>query len=202
MPEGDDRNHSEVMHRTSDYTPPRSLSHYLIGRPLQTADAPHQTIGKAVGLAVFAADALSSTAYATQESLGVLAAAGTIALGYVFPISMAIVVLLAIVTISYQQTIHAYPGGGGSYIVARDNLGELPATIAGAALLTDYVLTVAVSVSSGIAQVVSAYPTLFQYRVWLAVAAVLFIMVMNLRGVKESGLAFALPAYFFIGMMT
>jgi amino acid transporter len=189
------------MHRTSDYTPPRSLSHYLIGRPLQTADAPHQTIGKAIGLAVFAADALSSTAYATQESLGVLAAAGTLALGYVFPVSIAIVVLLAIVTISYEQTVHAYPGGGGSYIVARDNLGELPAQIAGAALLTDYVLTVSVSVSSGIAQVVSAYPTLFTYRVWLAVAAVLFIMLMNLRGVKESGAFFALPAYFFITMM-
>lgn len=194
-------NHAEVMHRASDYTPPRSLTHFLIGRPLQTADAPHQTIGKAIGLAVFAADALSSTAYATQESLGILAAAGTLAYGLVFPVSLAIVLLLAIVTISYEQTIHAYPGGGGSYIVARDNLGELPATIAGAALLTDYVLTVAVSVSSGIAQVVSAYPSLFGYRVWLAVAAVLFIMLVNLRGVRESGAFFALPAYFFITMM-
>jgi len=162
-------NHIEVMHRTSDYTPPRSLAHFLIGRPLQTADAPHQTIGKAVGLAVFAADALSSTAYATQESLGVLAAVGALAYGLIFPVSLAIVLLLAIVTISYEQTIHAYPGGGGAYIVARDNLGELPAQTAGAALLTDYVLTVAVSVSSGIAQVVSAYPSLFAYRVWLAV---------------------------------
>jgi len=189
------------MHRTSDYTPPRSLSHFLIGRPLQTADAPHQTIGKTIGLAVFAADALSSTAYATQESLGVLAAVGTLAYGLVFPVSLAIVLLLTIVTLSYEQTIHAYPGGGGSYIVARDNLGELPATIAGAALLTDYVLTVAVSVSSGIAQVVSAYPDLFGYRVWLAVAAVLFIMLVNLRGVKESGAVFALPAYFFVAMM-
>jgi amino acid transporter len=192
---------SEIIRRTSDYTPPRSLSHWFIGRPLQTADAPHQTIGKAIGLAVFAADALSSTAYATQESLGVLAAAGTIALGYVFPVALAIVALLTIVTISYEQTIHAYPGGGGAYIVARDNLGELPAQTAGAALLTDYVLTVAVSVSSGIAQIVSAYPSLFHYRVWLAVGAVLFIMLVNLRGVKESGAFFALPAYFFVGMM-
>ena len=201
MSQPDGSNHIEVMHRTSDYTPPRSLSHYLIGRPLQTADAPHQTIGKAIGLAVFASDALSSTAYATQEILGVLAAVGTLAYGFVFPVSMAIVVLLAIVTISYEQTIHAYPGGGGSYIVARDNLGELPAQIAGAALLTDYVLTVAVSVSSGIAQVISAYPDLFNYRVWLAVAAVLFIMLVNLRGVRESGAFFAVPAYFFIAMM-
>ncbi len=194
-------NQSEIMRRTSDYTPRRSVSHWLIGHPLVTADAPHQTIGKAVGLAVFASDALSSTAYATQEILGVLAAAGTIAFGYVFPVSLAIVVLLAIVTISYEQTIHAYPGGGGAYIVARDNLGELPAQTAGAALLTDYVLTVSVSVSSGVAQIVSAYPALFSYRVLIAVGAVLLIMLVNLRGVKESGKAFAVPAYFFVGMM-
>ncbi len=194
-------NQPEITQRTSDYLPPRSFIHWLIGHPLQTADAPHQTIGKAVGLAVFAADALSSTAYATQESLGVLAAAGALALGYVFPVSLAIVALLTVVTVSYEQTIHAYPGGGGAYIVARDNLGELPAQTAGAALLTDYVLTVAVSVSSGIAQVVSAYPSLFPYRVELAVLAVLFIMVVNLRGVKESGAVFAVPAYLFIAIM-
>lgn len=196
-----ENNQTEIMRRESDYTPPKSLSHWLIGRPLQTADAPHQTIGKAVGLAVFASDALSSTAYATQEILGVLAAAGTIAFGYVFPISIAIVILLAIVTISYEQTIHAYPGGGGAYIVARDNLGEGPAQTAGAALLTDYILTVAVSISSGVAQIVSAYPDLFHYRVHMAVVAVFFIMLINMRGVKESGTAFAIPTYFFIMMM-
>jgi amino acid transporter len=193
---------TEVMRRESGYEPPRSLSHWLIGRPLITADAPHQTIGKAVGLAVFASDALSSTAYATQEILGVLVVAGSMAYAYVFPISIAIVILLAIVTISYEQTIHAYPGGGGAYIVARDNLGELPAQTAGAALLTDYILTVAVSVSSGIAQVVSAYPNLFPYRVYLAVAAVLLIMFINLRGVKESGTTFAIPTYFFLIAMS
>jgi amino acid transporter len=115
------------MHRIAEYQPPRSWRTWLIGRPLQTADAPHQTIGKFVGLAVFASDALSSTAYATQEILVVLAAAGMAAFGYAFPISLAIVVLLTILTLSYEQTIHAYPGGGGAYIVARDNLGELPA---------------------------------------------------------------------------
>src|SRR5512138_430174 len=198
MSETQDFESPDVIHRKSDYTPPPSVSRWLIGRPLQTADAPHQTIGKTVGLAVFAADALSSTAYATQESLGILAAAGALAYGYVFPISLAIVVLLAIVTISYEQTIHAYPGGGGAYIVARDNLGELPAQTAGAALMTDYVLTVAVSVSSGIAQVISAYPTLYPYRVWMAVGAVLLIMLVNLRGVKESGATFAIPTYFFL----
>lgn len=189
------------MRRESDYKPPRTLSHWFIGRPLSTADAPHQTIGKAIGLAVFASDALSSTAYATQEIMVILAVAGTMAFGYVFPISIAIVVLMAIVTFSYEQTIHAYPGGGGAYIVARDNLGETPAQIAGAALLTDYILTVAVSISAGVAQIVSAYPDLFPYRVWIAVSAVFFIMLINLRGVKESGLAFSIPTYFFVAMM-
>ncbi len=181
--------------------PPRRWKSWFIGRPLATADAPHQTIGKAVGLAVFASDALSSTAYATQEILVILATAGTIAFGYAFPIAMAIVALLAIVTLSYEQTIHAYPGGGGAYIVARDNLGELPAQTAGAALLTDYILTVSVSVSSGVAQLVSAFPELGDLRVPLAVVMVFLIMLINLRGVKESGAAFAVPTYFFIAMM-
>jgi amino acid transporter len=196
-----ENNQTEIMRRQSEYTPPRSVSHWLIGRPLMTADAPHQTIGKAVGLAVFASDALSSTAYATQEILGILSVAGSLAYNYVLPISIAIVALLAIVTISYEQTIHAYPGGGGAYIVARDNLGELPAQTAGAALLTDYILTVAVSVSSGVAQIVSAYPDLDLYRIQIGVAAVLLIMLINLRGVKESGTFFALPTYFFVVMM-
>jgi amino acid transporter len=192
---------TEIMRRQSDYKPPRSLSHWLIGRPLQTADAPEQTIGKVIGLAVFASDALSSTAYATQEILGVLFVAGSLAYDYVFPISLAIVALLTIVTISYQQTIHAYPGGGGAYIVSRDNLGETSAQVAGAALLTDYILTVAVSISAGIAQIVSAYPNLDPYRVQLAVAAVILIMLLNLRGVKESGTAIAIPTFFFVAMM-
>jgi amino acid transporter len=192
---------TEIMRRQSDYAPPRSLSHWFIGRPLSTADAPHQTIGKAIGLAVFASDALSSTAYATQEILGVLAVAGTMAHDFVFPISIAIVALLAIVTISYEQTIHAYPGGGGAYIVSRDNLGESQAQVAGAALLMDYILTVAVSISSGVAQIVSAYPDLDPYRIHLGVAAVFIIMLINLRGVKESGAAFAVPTYFFVAMM-
>jgi amino acid transporter len=176
----------------------KGLRRWLIGNPLQTADAPSQTIGKTVGLAVFASDALSSTAYATQEIMVVLAAAGAGALQNVFPISAAIVVLMIIVTVSYEQTIHAYPGGGGAYIVARDNLGELPAQTAGAALLTDYILTVAVSVSSGVAQITSAFPILDPYRVELAVSLVLLIMLINLRGVRESGSAFAIPTYFFV----
>jgi amino acid transporter len=192
---------TEIMRRQSEYKPPRSLSHWLIGRPLQTADAPEQTIGKVIGLAVFASDALSSTAYATQEILGVLSVAGSMAYDYIFPISIAIVALLTIVTISYQQTIHAYPGGGGAYIVSRDNLGETPAQVAGAALLTDYILTVAVSISAGVAQIVSAYPFLDPYRVQIAVVAVILIMLLNLRGVKEAGTAIALPTFFFVAMM-
>ncbi|HUG53331.1 MAG TPA: APC family permease [Vicinamibacteria bacterium] len=173
---------------------------WLVGRPLHSADAPEQAIGKSVGLAVFASDPLSSTAYATQQILIVLAAAGAGALHHVFPISVAIVALLAIVTISYWQTLHAYPGGGGAYVVARDNLGELPAQVAAAALLTDYTLTVAVSVSSGMAQIASAFPGLFPYRVSLAIALVMLIMVINLRGVRESGRLLAVPTYFFIAM--
>ena len=190
-----------VLRRKTTIQPARTWQSWLIGRPLSTADAPHQTIGKAIGLAVFASDALSSTAYATQEILVILVVAGTAALGYALPIALAIVGLLAIVTVSYQQTIHAYPGGGGAYIVARDNLGELPAQTAGAALLTDYILTVAVSVSSGVAQLVSAYPSLSTYRVAIAVGMVVIIMIVNLRGVRESGRAFAIPTYFFLLMM-
>lgn len=190
-----------VQRRTAEYRPPHSWRTWLIGRPLQTADAPHQAIGKTVGLAVFASDALSSTAYATDEILFVLAAAGTVAFVYSLPIALAIVALLAIVTLSYEQTIHAYPGGGGAYIVARDNLGDFPAQVAGAALLTDYILTVSVSAASGMAQLTSAYPLLFPYRVPLAVGMVLLMMVVNLRGVKESGSILAIPSYFFLAMM-
>jgi amino acid transporter len=192
---------TSLIHRKTKTRPSRNFSQFLLGRPLRTADAPHETIGKAVGLAVFASDALSSTAYATQEILVILAAAGTIAFGYVFPISIVIVGLLAIVVISYEQIIHAYPNGGGAYIVAYDNFGAFPALVAAAALLTDYILTVSVSVSSGVAQIISAYPNLFDLRVPIAVLCVILIMIINLRGVKEAGAAFAVPSYFFIVMM-
>ncbi len=196
----DESTRQAIMHREAS-TPPRALSHWLIGRPLSTADAAHETIGKSIGLAVFASDALSSTAYATQEILVILAVAGTTAFGYVFPISIAIVALLVIVSLSYEQVIHAYPDGGGAYIVAHDNLGKFSALIAAASLLTDYILTVSVSISSGVAQIVSAYPAMDQYRVPIAVAAVFFIMLINLRGVRESGSAIAVPSYFFIVML-
>jgi amino acid transporter len=189
------------VRRDSDARRSSNWRSWLIGRPLSTADAPHQAIGKAVGLAVFSSDALSSTAYATQEILLILAMAGTAAFGWVLPVSAAIVGLLVILTISYEQTIHAYPSGGGAYIVARDNLGVLAAQLAGAALLMDYILTVSVSVSSGVAQVTSAFPGLYDHRVALAVVLVALVMLVNLRGVKESGLVFALPTYFFVAVM-
>jgi amino acid transporter len=172
----------------------------LFGSPLQTAEAPHQTISKKIGLAVFASDALSSVAYATQEILVVLAFAGAAHFGLSIPISMVIVTLLIILTISYRQTIYAYPGGGGAYIVARDNLGEGPAQTAGAALLTDYILTVAVSISNGVAQIASAFPALYPFRVDLSLVLIALITIVNLRGVKESGAVFAVPTYFFIAM--
>jgi amino acid transporter len=194
-------NGTSVFQAPAEEAPHDSWRSLLIGRPLPTADMPHQAVRKLVGLAVFASDALSSTAYATQEMLIILALAGTMALHLVFPISLAIAGLLVILTLSYEQTIHAYPGGGGAYIVARDNLGEAPAQTAGAALLTDYILTVAVSVSSGVAQIVSAFPALYAYRVVIAVGLVLFVMIINLRGVRESGATFAAPTYLFIVMM-
>jgi amino acid transporter len=189
---------------STEITKPRfKLSHWLIGKPLETTALPHQVVSKTVGLAVFASDALSSTAYATEEILIILALAGTGAatLGVSLPIAGAIALLMVIVTISYRQTIYAYPNGGGAYIVARDNLGELPAQIAGAALLTDYILTVAVSISSGIAQITSGFHALYPYRVEMAVGVIVLMTVVNLRGVKESGRIFAVPTYFFLGAM-
>lgn len=181
----------------------RSLSRLLIGRPLPTKELVHQHVGKAIGLAVFASDALSSTAYATEEILFILALAGGGAaiLGLSIPIAIAIAVLLAIVTLSYRQTIYAYPNGGGAYIVARDNLGEVAAQVAGAALLTDYILTVAVSISAGVAQITSAFPALLPLRVELALLVIFIMTVVNLRGVKESGAIFAIPTYFFLVTM-
>jgi amino acid transporter len=190
--------HANVFEQSTSHKPKSSWQTWLIGRPLATADAPHQTIGKLIGLAVFSSDALSSVAYGPQELMMILAAAGAGALQFSMPVAIAIVTLLAILTFSYEQTIHAYPGGGGAYIVARDNLGEAPALAAGAALLTDYILTVAVSISSGVAQIVSAFPNLYSIRVEIAVALIVLIMLINLRGVKESGAAFSIPTYFFL----
>ncbi len=176
-----------------------ALKRLLVGRPLPSAEQEHQRLIKTIALAVFSSDAISSTAYATEEILHVLVPlAALAALGYLVPISMIVIVLLAIVAISYRQTIFAYPGGGGSYVVSRENLGTGPSLVAAASLLTDYVLTVAVSVSAGVAAIVSAKPDLVEHRVEIGLVLVALLTVANLRGVKESGQVFAIPTYVYI----
>lgn len=195
------RQDEHISYKKMGHIPKRGIWQWFFGRPLASAAADHETIGKAVGLAIFASDALSSTAYATQEILVILALAGMGALHLSVPLSLIIVALLIIVTISYEQIIHAYPSGGGAYIVARENLGEWPALVAAASLLMDYVLTVAVSTSSGVAQLVSALPQLLPYQVEIALVMVGFITLINLRGVRESGAIFSIQAYAFIILM-
>jgi amino acid transporter len=170
----------------------------VIGDPIATKDAIHQRLTKRKALAVFSSDALSSSAYATEAILLVLVAAGSIALGWSWWIALGIAALLIIVSISYYQTIHAYPNGGGAYIVSAENLGRYPGLVAAAALLIDYILTVAVSVSAGVAALTSAFPNLEMYRVPIALGIVVFITLINLRGVKESGTFFAIPTYAFV----
>jgi amino acid transporter len=175
------------------------LKRLLVGRPLASADEGHQRLIKLVALAVFASDAISSTAYATEEILLVLVpVAGFAALDYLIPIAIVVTILLAIVVTSYRQTIYAYPSGGGSYIVSKDNLGETPALIAGGSLMVDYVLTVAVSVSAGVAAITSAYPELRNQRVLLCLAFIGLMTIANLRGLKEAGSIFAVPTYVYL----
>ena len=170
----------------------------LLGAPMPLAQARHERLSNTVALAVFASDPLSSVAYATEEILLVLMLAGSAALSYSLPVALGIAALLAIVVISYRQTVAAYPQGGGAYLVAKDNIGRYPALTAAAALLVDYVLTVSVSVVAGIAALTSAMPQLHSYRVVLSVIAVVGIALGNLRGVRESGRLFAAPTYFFV----
>jgi len=174
------------------------LKRVLVGPPMPLAQARHERLRKRIALAVFSSDALSSVAYATEEILLILVLAGTAALHLSVAISLAITALLAIVAISYQQTIHAYPSGGGSYIVARENLGAVAGLVAAAALLVDYVLTVSVSVAAGVAAVTSAFPAVVPHKVAIGVACVTAIALANIRGVRESGRIFAVPTYFFI----
>jgi amino acid transporter len=174
------------------------LKRVLLGTLLPSSQAPHERLTKATGLAVLSSDALSSVAYATDAMLAVLVPAGLLAVGATRPVAFLIAALLVIVTFSYRQTIHAYPHGGGAYIVAKDNLGIVPGLVAATALLIDYVLTVSVSVAAGVAAVVSAAPGVSGYRVPLAVIFIALIAWGNLRGVRESGRMFAVPTYVFI----
>lgn len=177
------------------------LKRWLLGRPLATAQAAQERLPNHVALAIFSSDPLSSVAYATEEILLVLILAGTVALHYSIGISMVIVGLVAILTASYRQVIFAYPSGGGAYVVAKSNLGETPGLVAAAALLIDYVLTVAVSVAAGIAALTSAIPALHGHRVALGLTAVVILTWGNLRGVRESGRIFAVPTYLFVGTL-
>ena len=180
----------------------RWLKQFLIGSPLDTASLHEQRLSKKSGLAVLASDNLSSTAYATEEILLALtagiAAGMLVPLHYAVPIAGAIVLLTAIVAISYGQTLHAYPTGGGAYTVAKENLGVTAALAGAAALLLDYILTVAVSVAAGVAAITSAVPGLYEHRVFLCSLAVVVILLANLRGVRESAAVFAGPVYLFI----
>src|SRR5919205_990494 len=184
-----------------------AIKRLLIGGALKTEQAVHERLSKKTALAVFSSDALSSTAYATEEILLVLAVAAAAtnggSFGYVVPVSVGIAVLLAIVAMSYRQTIHAYPSGGGAYIVAKENLGTTPGLIAGASLLVDYVLTVSVSIAAGVAAITSMvqgtrYAWLDEHKVLLCLIFISFIAIANLRGVRESGALFATPTYAFL----
>ena len=179
----------------------------LVGRPLATTEQEHQRIPKIIALAVFSSDAISSTAYATEEILFVTAVgASSLLLGLetLIPIAIAVALLLSIVAFSYRQTIFAYPNGGGSYVVSRENLGENPSLVAGASLLVDYILTVAVSISAGVAAIISIpeFSDLAKHRVELGIVLIVLITLANLRGIKESGRLFAAPTYLYIVMIT
>src|SRR5438874_659193 len=174
------------------------LSRVLIGRPLATSEEPHERLNVFTGLAVFASDNISSSAYATEEIMRVLVLAGAGVLALTMPITLVIVLVLAIVVISYQQTIRAYPSGGGSYIVASDNLGPLAGLTAAAALLTDYVLTVSVSVAAGVAALTSIFPGLFDHRVGIGAGFIVLLCIGNLRGIRESGSIFAAPTFVYL----
>jgi amino acid transporter len=177
------------------------LKRWFVGNPLKTAQAVHERLSKRLALAVFSSDALSSVAYATEEILMVLIPASVALAHFSIPISMMIVLLLAILTVSYSQIIFEYPEGGGAYIVSKSNLGEWPGLTAAASLMIDYILTVAVSVAAGIAAITSAIPALFPHRTVLGVLAIAIVLLVNLRGVRESGKVFAVPTYMFIGAL-
>ncbi len=179
-----------------------SFRRFLLGRRLASEESHETRISNPIALAVFSSDALSSVAYATQEIMAPLTAAvaifGAGVLGWSWWVALGIVSLLLVLNVSYRQTIHAYPSGGGAYLVAKDNLGEVAAQTAGSSLLIDYILTVAVSISAGVSAIVSAFPALDAHRILLAEGIIVFIALMNLRGVKESGLVFSVPTYGFV----
>ena len=175
-----------------------SLKRLLVGKPIPSSLAHHERLSRVTGLAVLSSDALSSVAYATDFIVVTLVVAGAAALGYAIPIGIVIASLLAIVAFSYRQTIHAYPTGGGAYIVAKENISSTAGLVAAASLLVDYTLTVSVSISAGVLAITSAAPTLHVYRVEMCLVFLALLMLGNLRGIRESGRIFAVPTYFFV----
>jgi amino acid transporter len=176
-----------------------SLRNLLLGRPLASHEEGEQRVGPIAGIPMLGLDALSSAAYGPEAAMTLLIPLGAAGLGYIGPISTVIIVLLLIVYLSYRQTIAAYPTGGGSYTVARQNLGLFPGLLAAAALLLDYVLVVAVGISAGVGALVSAVPSLQPHTLLLCLVILALIALVNLRGVRESGLAFVVPTYLFVG---
>ena len=174
------------------------IKRFVVGEPIPSHLAHHERLSRTTGLAVLSSDPLSSVAYATEEILRVLILANVAAFSFSSPIAFTIATILAIVVFSYRQTIYAYPSGGGAYIVARENLGEMPSLIAAAALLIDYILTVAVSIAAGVAALTSAFPEWIDHRVAIGLSFMVILMLGNLRGIRESGQIFAAPTYFFI----
>src|SRR5436190_10891952 len=175
-----------------------AVKRLLVGRPRASAEIGETLLSKKLALPIFASDPLSSVAYATEAALVVLVAASATAAHLVIPVSIAIAAVLGIVVLSYTQTVQAYETSGGAYVVARDNLGTLPSLVAAAALLADYILTVAVSVTAGVLALSSAAPSLASHKVALSLLFVLILTLANLRGVRESGILFAVPTYAFV----
>src|SRR5580700_819223 len=173
----------------------------IVGKPLRTTDERAEQIGPAAGVSIFGLDGLSSAAYGPEAALSLLIPLGLLGVRYILPVSVAIITLLIIVYFSYLQTIAAYPSGGGSYTVARFNLGAGAGLLAAAALLADYILTAAVGISAGVGALVSAVPSLLPHTVAICVGILIVITIVNLRGVREAGAAFAIPTYLFVGTL-
>src|ERR1700732_3588254 len=178
-----------------------SVLDILLGKPLATSDERAEQVGVSAGIPIFGLDALNSAAYGPEAALTLLLPLGAAGIAYIVPISLSIIILLTIVYFSYRQTIAAYPGGGGSYTVASENLGTFPGLLAAAALMLDYVLTAAVGISAGVGALVSAVPQLQPHTLALCLSILVVVTIVNLRGVREAGVFFMIPTYAFLGSL-
>jgi amino acid transporter len=192
---------SKVLEQTAPPNPRKSLLDFLFGRRLSSKEERVERVGPLAGVAIFGLDALTSAAYGPEAAMTILLPLGIAGLGYILPVSFSIIALLCIVYFSYMQTIPAYPSGGGSYTVASQNLGMRAGLLAAAALIIDYILNVAVGISAGVGALISAVPELQPHTVGLCLVILLILAVVNLRGLRESGLLFMLPTFLFVGSM-